>query len=61
VLLPIACYALIATAAPAWALQASFANAIGAVAVVVLLITALRNSWVITLAIAGRSKGRGGH
>jgi len=43
-----------------WALQASFANAIGAVAVVILLITALRNSWMITLAIAGRGKGRGG-
>lgn len=60
VLLPIASYALIATAAAAWALQASFANAIGAVAVVILLITALRNSWMITLAIAGRGKGRGG-
>jgi len=61
VLLPIASYALIATAAAAWALQASFANAIGAAAVVILLIAALRNSWMITLAIAGRRKGRGGH
>ena len=60
VLLPIASYALIATAAASWALHASFANAIGAGAVVILLITALRNSWMITLAIAGRGKGRGG-
>ena len=60
VLLPIASYVLIATAAAAWALQASFANAIGAVAVVILLVAALRNSWMITLAIAGRGKGRGG-
>ena len=43
--LPIASYALIATAAASWAIQASFAHAIGAVAVVILLITALRNSW----------------
>ena len=60
VLPPVAFYALIATAAAAWALQASFANAIGAVAVVILLITALRNNWMITFAIAGRRKGQGG-
>ena len=60
VLLPLASYVLIATAAAAWALEASFANAIGAIGVVILLVTALRNSWIITLAIAGRGKGRGG-
>jgi hypothetical protein len=54
VLLPIASYVLIATAAAAWALEASFANTIGAIAVVILLITALRNSWMITQAIGSR-------
>ena len=53
-LLPLASYVLIATAAAAWALEASFANAIGAIGVVILLITAIRNSWMITLAIGGR-------
>lgn len=53
-LLPIASYILVATAAAAWALQASFADGIGAVAVVLLLVTALRNSWMVTLAIGGR-------
>ncbi|MGZ5849822.1 MAG: hypothetical protein ACXWJN_04465 [Methyloceanibacter sp.] len=54
VLLPIAAYALLATAAAAWALQASFANMIGAAGCVLLLITAIRNSWVVTLVIARR-------
>ena len=40
--------------AVAWALEAPFANAITAFAVVILLLTALRNSWMITLAIARR-------
>jgi hypothetical protein len=40
--------------AVAWALGAPFANAITAFAVVILLLTALRNSWMITLAIARR-------
>jgi len=53
VLLPIAGYMLVTIAAASWALGASFANAAGAVAVVVLLITAIRNSWMTTLAIAG--------
>ena len=53
-LLPLASYALIAAGAVAWALEAPFANAITAVAVVILLVTALRNSWMITLAIARR-------
>ena len=34
--------------------RASFAAEIGAIASVLLLITALRNSWAITLAIIGR-------
>jgi hypothetical protein len=55
VLFPIAAFALLATAAAAWALQASFANAICAASVVLLLVTAIRNSWVVTLAIATRS------
>jgi len=57
VLLPLASYVLIATAAAARALQASFANAVDALAVVILLITTIRNSWMITLATAGRGKG----
>ncbi len=54
VLLPIAGYALLATAAAAWALTASFANTIGAAACLLLLVTTIRNSWVVTLVIAGR-------
>jgi hypothetical protein len=54
VLFPIAAFALLATAAAAWALQASFANAICAASVVLLLVAAIRNSWVVTLAIATR-------
>ena len=54
VLFPIAAFALLATAAAAWALQASFANAICAASVVLLLVTALHNSWVDTLVIATR-------
>ena len=54
VLFPIAAYALLATAAAAWALQASFANTIGAGASLLLLVTAIRNSWIVTLGIARR-------
>jgi hypothetical protein len=54
VLFPIAAFALLATAAAAWALQASFANAICAASVALLLVTAIRNSWIVTLAIATR-------
>lgn len=54
VLFPIAGYVLIAAAAAAWSLDAPFAAAIGALAAVLLLVTALRNSWAITLAIASR-------
>jgi hypothetical protein len=52
--LPLASYALIAVGAAAWALGAEFANAIVALAVVILLVISLRNSWMITLAIARR-------
>ena len=55
-LLPIASYVLVATAAASWALQALFANMTGAVAVVLLLVMALRNNWAVTLAIAGRGR-----
>ena len=55
VLLPIAAYALLATAAAAWALNASFANTIGAAACLLLLVTAIRNGWVVTLVIARRN------
>ena len=53
VLLPIASYVLVAIAAASWALEAPFTNMTGALAVVLLLVTALRNSWMVTLAIAG--------
>ena len=56
VLLPIASYVLVAIAAASWALEAPFANMTGALAVVLLLVTALRNSWMVTLAIAGRGR-----
>jgi hypothetical protein len=56
-LLPIAAYVCVAVSATAWALSAAFADAIAAIAVVVLLVTALRNSWMVTLAIAGRADG----
>jgi hypothetical protein len=54
VLLPLTAYALFAMSAVAWWLEAPFANAITAFAVMILLLTALRNSWMITLAIARR-------
>ena len=56
VLLPIASYVLVAIAAASWALEAPFTNMTGALAVVLLLVTALRNSWLVTLAIAGRGR-----
>jgi hypothetical protein len=54
VLLPLASYALTALAAPAWAIDAWFANALNAVGVLILLIVALRKSWIVTLVIADR-------
>ncbi len=54
--LPIASYALLIFSAAAWALKAPFAALSGALAVVILLIAALRKSWAITLSIASRGK-----
>jgi hypothetical protein len=54
VLLPLAAYALTVLAAPSWAIDAWFANALNAVGVLLLLIVALRKSWIVTLVIAGR-------
>jgi hypothetical protein len=51
---PLAAFTLVTAAAAAFALQAPFANAICALGVVVLLVTALRNTWMVTLGIAGR-------
>ena len=47
-------YAGFVVTGAAWALSASFAGLIGAIASVILLATALRNSWAITLTIMGR-------
>jgi hypothetical protein len=54
--LPIASYSLLVFSAAAWALKAPFADLSGAAAVVVLLIVALRKSWVVTLFIASRKR-----
>jgi hypothetical protein len=40
----------------AWALTAPFADALAAIATVLLLVIAVRNSWLITLAIASRPR-----
>jgi hypothetical protein len=53
---PIVAYACFLVSAAAWALAASFAGPIGAIASVILLATALRNSWAVTRAIMGRAK-----
>jgi flagellar biogenesis protein FliO len=42
--------------AAAWALKAPFADLSGAAAVVVLLIVALRKSWVVTRFMASRKR-----
>jgi hypothetical protein len=54
--LPITAYVCLLVSAAAWALAAYFAGLIGAIASAILLATALRNSWAITLAIMGRPK-----
>lgn len=54
VLFPLLSYVLVTAAAAAWAFKASFAAGIGAAAAVLLLVTALRNSWMVTLPIGGR-------
>lgn len=56
IVLPIASYSLLVFSAAAWALKAPFADLSGAAAVVVLLIVALRKSWVVTLFIASRKR-----
>jgi hypothetical protein len=53
-LLPMAAYTGFLIAGAAWALAASFAPEIGALASVVLLVAALHNSWEMTLIIVGR-------
>ena len=53
-LLPLAAYVCILVSAAAWLLGASLTEKAGAVASVLLLVTALRNSWAITLAIINR-------
>ena len=54
--LPIAAFVCLLVSAAAWALSASFAAQIGAIASVILLATALRNSWALTLTIMSRPK-----
>jgi hypothetical protein len=54
VAVPLVSYVLITASAAAWALEAPFANALCALGVTILLVTALRNSWMVTLAIAKR-------
>lgn len=54
VLLPLASYVLTVIAAIAWALEVPFANSFNAIGVVILLVTALRKSWIVTLVIATR-------
>ena len=54
VLLPLASFVLTIIAAIAWALEVSFADTFNAIGVVILLVTALRKSWIVTLVIATR-------
>ena len=54
VAVPLVSYMLITASAAAWALQAPFANSLCAVGVTILLVTALRNTWMATLGIAKR-------
>lgn len=52
----IVAYSLLVFSAVAWAFKAPFADFSGAAAVVILLIAALRKSWVATLFIASRRR-----
>jgi hypothetical protein len=54
--LPILAYSLLVFSAVACAFKAPFADLCGAAAVVILLIAALRKSWVATLFIANRRR-----
>lgn len=51
---PLASFTLITAAAAAFALEAPFANALCALGVVILLVTSVRNTWMVTLGIASR-------
>jgi hypothetical protein len=54
VAVPLVSYTLITASAAGWALEAPFANALCAFGVTILLVTALRNTWMVTLGIARR-------
>jgi hypothetical protein len=54
VAVPLASFTLITTSATAFALEAPFANALCALGVFTLLVTSLRNTWMVTLGIASR-------
>jgi hypothetical protein len=54
VVVPLVSYMLITASAAAWALEAPFANALCALGVTILLVTALRNTWMATLGIVKR-------
>jgi len=49
-------YSLLVFSAVAWSFKTTFADLSGAAAVVILLIAALRKSWVATLFIANRRR-----
>ena len=51
---PLVSYMLITASAAAWAIEAPFANALCALGVTILLVTALRNTWMATLGIVKR-------
>jgi hypothetical protein len=55
-ILPIVAYAGFLVTAAAWALAASFAPEISALACVVLLVAALHNCWAMTLLIISRPR-----
>jgi hypothetical protein len=54
VAVPLASFTLITASAAAFALEAPFANALCALGVVILLVTSVRNTWMVTLGIASR-------
>ncbi|MGH6866129.1 MAG: hypothetical protein ACREDO_08180 [Methyloceanibacter sp.] len=58
--LPLLSFVLVAVSAASWALETWFADDFAALASVVLLVTALRNSWIATLYIGSRKRDDGG-
>ena len=54
VAVPLASFTLIMASAAAFAIEAPFANALCALGVVILLVTSVRNTWMVTLGIASR-------